>query len=887
MRQFSKHLLLLLVTLPAIAGSEMVTAWGDSMTGGHPTGWPAQFALLSGATMNARGVGGQTSTQIKDRMIAEPARWGDFTILWAGRNNYGSPETVKADIATMVSKLTTTNFLVISICNGDWASEWVGGTGYETLSALNAELKATYGGKFLDVRKILVDAYNPALPQDVIDHGHDVVPLSLRGDSLHLNDAGNLVVANVINQAYAPFAPYTPDTKWTPQVNGVWHTPANWTHGLPAGAAVNSANVPEAGNAILPPGAFSYAVDLNAPATVNDLTLRSTIGTLTTLNLNAALTSTGINQTGTPLGRLITSGSTLININSGGSASLGAQVALTGGTLNVNAGATLVWGHTAANQSFLGNGATVNIFGSVAGTTGIWRGNQSLAIENGGMNSNWTIDGGSASADAVMLLANCGNATLTILNGGALTIRNNTSTAGIVMGNVWNPSASAYANQSTLNLVGGAVTNGAAGLLKISANTAAANAHNSAAVNISGGTFQQFATTTIGSGRRGSLNLSGTGVFSTTGDMLVGGLNNQISAAPAGGSVTASGTLSISGGVLTARNLYVGDGSFAFLGGSQAAWNSPGILNLSSGTLTVTHLSCTNVNGTIDFSGGTLDTAGTTLANGSRFQVGDGSRRATLILNGGAHGFANGLAVATQSTLRGRGSITGNLSLSGSYAPRIQSAGTPDLVSVTGTLALESGARLLPSDAEPLLLPVGTTRTVLSASGGLTGRFSGLDEGALLKVGPNLFAIHYSATAVSLQSVGSYLTWATENDIAGEPADGDYDGDGLANLMEYALGLAQSVPGGDGHLDLGRVTDAGHAYFSLIYTRPEPPPGDILYTVEACADLTVGDWSSNGLQQAGSSVSDGLRTLTIRDTLPMSDAPSRFMRLRISRLEFL
>jgi hypothetical protein len=710
----------------------MVTAWGDSMTGGHPTGWPAQFALLSGATVNARGVGGQTSSQIKDRMIAEPARWGDFTILWAGRNNYGSPDTVKADIATMVSKLTTTNFFVISICNGDWASEWVGGAGYATMAALNADLKTTYGAKFVDIRKMLVDSYNPSLPQDVIDHAHDLVPLSLRGDSLHLNDAGNLVVANAINQAYTPFAPYTPDTKWTPQVTGIWHTPANWTHGLPAGTAVNSANVQEAGNAILPPGAFSYTVTLNAPATVNDLTLRSTIGTMTALNLNAALTTTGINQSGTPLGRLMTSGNTVINVNSGGSASLGAQVALTGGTLNVNAGASLVWGNTAANQSFLGNGATVNIYGTVAGTSGTWKGNQGLAIENGGMTSYWKIDGGSASVDAVTLLANCGSGTLNILNGGALTIRNNTSTAGIILGNVWNPGASAYANESVLNLAGGAVTNGAVGMLKISANTAAANAHNTAAVNISGGTFLQFATTTIGSGRRGSLNLSGSGVFTTTGDMLVGGLNNQISSAPAGGAITASGTLAISGGALTARNVNIGDGSFALLGGSNPAWNSPGILTLSGGTLTVTRLSCTNVNGTIDFSGGTLDTAGTTFANGSLFQVGNGTRHATLVLKGGTHAFANGLALATNSTLRGRGSITGNVSLSGSYAPQIQSAGTPDLVSVTGSLTLQSGAMLQPIDTAPVLLPVGETRTLLSCSGALTGTFFGLNEGALL-----------------------------------------------------------------------------------------------------------------------------------------------------------
>ena len=83
------------LALPSVALGDSVTAWGDSMTPGTTTGWPAQFAALSGTTMNARGVGGETSTQIKTRFMAESARWGDFTIIWAGRNNYGYPATVR------------------------------------------------------------------------------------------------------------------------------------------------------------------------------------------------------------------------------------------------------------------------------------------------------------------------------------------------------------------------------------------------------------------------------------------------------------------------------------------------------------------------------------------------------------------------------------------------------------------------------------------------------------------------------------------------------------------------------------------------------------------------------------------------------------------------
>jgi hypothetical protein len=36
----------------------------------------------------------------------------------------------------------------------------------------------------------LISLYNPLDPQDVIDHGNDVPPSSLRADHIHLNTAG-------------------------------------------------------------------------------------------------------------------------------------------------------------------------------------------------------------------------------------------------------------------------------------------------------------------------------------------------------------------------------------------------------------------------------------------------------------------------------------------------------------------------------------------------------------------------------------------------------------------------------------------------------------------------------------------------------------------------
>lgn len=149
------------------------------------------------------GVSGQTSTQIKDRMVAATGHFGEKTIIWAGRNNFSDPTTVKADIATMVAQLTTPNYLVLAVLNGSATSERLGGTDYATITALNNDLAAIYGANYWDVREYLVSQYDPNNSQDVIDHADDTVPSSLRIDTIHLTTAGYTLVGNGIKSRLA------------------------------------------------------------------------------------------------------------------------------------------------------------------------------------------------------------------------------------------------------------------------------------------------------------------------------------------------------------------------------------------------------------------------------------------------------------------------------------------------------------------------------------------------------------------------------------------------------------------------------------------------------------------------------------------------------------
>lgn len=178
-----------------------IYGWGDSLTNGFSvTNYPTQLTVLFGFPVTDKGIGGETSTQIKNRLVADTGNYSKSVIIWAGRNNYTDPTTVKADIATMISTIGHSRYLVVGILNR--ADEPRNSTAWTNINALNADLKALYGNKYVAIREFIVSQYNPALPQDVIDHDNDVTPTSLRipGDQLHLNTSGYAKVAEFFNQ---------------------------------------------------------------------------------------------------------------------------------------------------------------------------------------------------------------------------------------------------------------------------------------------------------------------------------------------------------------------------------------------------------------------------------------------------------------------------------------------------------------------------------------------------------------------------------------------------------------------------------------------------------------------------------------------------------------
>jgi cyclophilin family peptidyl-prolyl cis-trans isomerase len=134
---------------------------------------------------------------------------------------------------------------------------------------------------------------------------------------------------------------------------------------------------------------------------------------------------------------------------------------------------------------------------------------------------------------------------------------------------------------------------------------------------------------------------------------------------------------------------------------------------------------------------------------------------------------------------------------------------------------------------------------------------------------------------VTVLSPDPLVAWRQQNfatlDATGPAADdADPDGDGVANLLEYATG-SSPTQAGSSPITPGRAADT----LTLAYTRVDD--ASLVYLVEA-ADSLAGPWATiardpdlaTGLPRPAGPV-------LVTDTAPLSTHPTRFLRLRVER----
>ncbi len=106
--------------------------------------------------------------------------------------------------------------------------------------------------------------------------------------------------------------------------------------------------------------------------------------------------------------------------------------------------------------------------------------------------------------------------------------------------------------------------------------------------------------------------------------------------------------------------------------------------------------------------------------------------------------------------------------------------------------------------------------------------------------------------------------------------------DGIANLLKFSLGLGPQVNGLQNRVSSAMASDAGDDYLTLTYTRPEPAPDGLVYSVETSNSLAPSSWSALGTVELSSTVNGSLRTITVRSATPAT-AGRDFIRLKITR----
>lgn len=132
-----------------------------------------------------------------------------------------------------------------------------------------------------------------------------------------------------------------------------------------------------------------------------------------------------------------------------------------------------------------------------------------------------------------------------------------------------------------------------------------------------------------------------------------------------------------------------------------------------------------------------------------------------------------------------------------------------------------------------------------------------------------------SVTAYESWKATAFANQADRDNPAVSGPNASPAGDGITNLMKYALALNPLMYGTS---DLPEpAVQAG--YLTLTY-RKNKQAKDVTYTVEACDSLD-GNWSVTSTVVTQVDIG-GYWEVTVRDTVPIAGSPRRFMRLKVS-----
>jgi hypothetical protein len=126
------------------------------------------------------------------------------------------------------------------------------------------------------------------------------------------------------------------------------------------------------------------------------------------------------------------------------------------------------------------------------------------------------------------------------------------------------------------------------------------------------------------------------------------------------------------------------------------------------------------------------------------------------------------------------------------------------------------------------------------------------------------------------------FTGAQLADSAASGETADPDGDGLPNLLEYALDAEPLAADAPSRQPSAATTPDGH--LTLTYFHPSSRT-DLGYAVEWTADLAAGGWSSGSdvVTETARVATESGALVTVQTVADLATSPRQFLRLRVTR----
>jgi hypothetical protein len=219
--------------------------------------------------------------------------------------------------------------------------------------------------------------------------------------------------------------------------------------------------------------------------------------------------------------------------------------------------------------------------------------------------------------------------------------------------------------------------------------------------------------------------------------------------------------------------------------------------------------------------------------------------------------------------------ISNNLALAAGATLAFELGATSDLVAVTGNLTLDGTVNITNAGG----FGPGTY-TLFTYTGTLT------NNGLTIGTTPNPGYMYHVNTSLAgrvrlVVAATSYAAWQLTNfgctACPQAAMTADPDGDGLANLLEYALGLNPTTAGAN-PIQFDRETIDTNTYLRLSVVR-DPAVTDVL--IEGLSAGTLSD--SNAWSTATTVIESNLPSFfRVRDALPIETNSQRFLKLRFS-----